>query len=106
MSNLKEEMQMIAFKIISEIGDSRSKYVESVRCAKEGNFDEASELLSQGKEAHLRASESHLSLVQKEASGEDLPFSLILMHAEDQMLTNESFKFVCEELIEVYKAIK
>lgn len=54
------------------------------------------ELLSQGHGPHT-------DLVQKEAAGEDAKMSLILAHAEDQMMSTEVFKVLAEEMIELYK---
>lgn len=102
MENTKEQMQMLAFQIIAYVGEARSKYIEAVKVAKNCDFEQAKEIIEEGRALHAKASHLHLDLVQKEALGEDLPFSLLLMHAEDQMLTNECFKFTCEELIEVY----
>lgn len=56
------------------------------------------ELLSQGHGPHT-------DLVQKEAAGEDAKMSLILAHAEDQMMSMEVFKVLAEEMIELYKKV-
>ena len=56
------------------------------------------ELLSQGHGPHT-------DLVQKEAAGEDAKMSLILAHAEDQMMSTEVFKVLAEEMIELYKKV-
>lgn len=93
----KTDMQMIAFQIIAQIGESRTQYMMALDHAKKGDFTLAHEAIASGKENHTKASTLHLDLVQQEAKGEDLPFSLILMHAEDQMLTNEAFKTMAEE---------
>lgn len=47
----------------------------------------------------------HTDLVQKEAAGEDAKMSLILAHAEDQMMSTEAFKVLAEEMIELYKKV-
>ena len=44
---------------------------------------------------------AHASLIQKEAAGEKSEFSLLLMHAEDQLMTTETLKIVAEEFIEL-----
>ena len=49
---------------------------------------------------------SHASLIQKEAPGEKLEFSLIIMHAEDQMMAAEPTKLLIEEMIEMFKQLK
>lgn len=56
------------------------------------------ELLSQGHGPHT-------DLVQKEAAGEDAKMSLILAHAEDQVMSTEVFKVLAEEMIELYKKV-
>ena len=45
---------------------------------------------------------AHASLIQQEAAGEKSEFSLLLMHAEDQLMTTETLKIVAEEFIEIY----
>nr|WP_274600925.1 PTS lactose/cellobiose transporter subunit IIA [Dorea longicatena] len=44
-------------------------------------------------------------MVQKEAAGEGAKMSLILAHAEDQMMSTEVFKVLAEEMIELYKKV-
>ena len=43
-----------------------------------------------------------MHMIQKEAAGEKSEFSLLLMHAEDQLMTTETLKIVAEEFIELY----
>lgn len=62
-------------------------------------LEEASEYLIKGHHAHT-------SLIQKEASGEKIEFSLIIMHAEDQMIAAETIKSLVEEMIDMYKELK
>jgi len=42
---------------------------------------------------------------EKEAAGEDAKMSLILAHAEDQMMSTGGFKVLAEEMIELYKKV-
>ena len=49
---------------------------------------------------------AHASLIQKEAAGEKVEFSLIIMHAEDQMMAAETTKLLIEEMIEMFKQLK
>ena len=58
-------------------------------------------VLSKLKPAHAQQTD----LVQKEAAGEDAKMSLILAHAEDQMMSTEVFKVLAEEMIELYKKV-
>ena len=61
--------------------------------------------LGQGDELLSQGHGPHTDLVQKEAAGEDAKMSLILAHAEDQMMSTEVFKVLAEEMIELYKKV-
>ena len=44
-------------------------------------------------------------MIQRESEGEAIPFSLLLVHTEDQLLAAEQFKILSEELINSYRRI-
>lgn len=94
-------MQEIAFQIIAAVGAAKSLYIEAIYLSREGKFEEARSKIAQGDKAREKSHYLHLDLVQKEADGEQLPFSLLLMHAEDQMLNAETIKLMAEEIIEL-----
>lgn len=101
-----EEMELICFNIISSVGAARSNYIEAIRKAKAGEFEKARELISEGEEMFVEGHHAHSELLQNEAAGKKAEFSLILMHAEDQLMSAEAFKIIAEELIDVYEKMK
>lgn len=106
MSEL-EQMQTTAFQIIAEVGSAKSMYMEAIRVAKEEkDFDGAREMIAEGEKLATSAHSHHFEIVQKEASGEQLPFSIMLMHAEDQLLTTEVVKSMALELIDVHQKLE
>lgn len=100
-----EDYEIIIFQMITNTGSAKSKYIEAVQRAKEGNYEEAEALIKEGTEMMLKGHQIHADLVQKEAAGESIQMSLILAHAEDQMMSAEVFKIMGEELIDLYKKI-
>ncbi len=94
---------MVIFEIITSVGNARSLYIEAIQEAKQGNFVRSEELLKEGEESFLKGHHAHGDLVQKEAAGEPAPTSLLLMHAEDQLMSAEGFRILAEEFIDVYK---
>jgi len=98
-----EGNELISFQIISAVGTARSMYMEAIAEAKAGNFENADNLMAEGGQVFLEGHKAHASLIQKEASGEKIDFSLILMHAEDQLMSAETFKIIASEIIEIYK---
>lgn len=93
------ELESVSFELISNVGIARSLLVEAMECAREEKFEEANKKVEEAEEAMVTAHHAHFGLIQKEANGENLPFSLILMHAEDQLLTTETLKLVVKEMI-------
>ncbi len=101
-----EGLELISFQIIAAAGTARSSYIEALQAAKEGRYDEAQEIIKQGDEAFVEAHHIHAELIQKFAAGEDPGANILLIHAEDQVMSAEVFKLLAEELIEVYKKLK
>lgn len=100
---MKEEMQAAAFQMIAQVGTAKSMYIEALQLAKKGDFEEAEKLFKEGDDTFSEGHKLHFDIVQKEAQGEDLPFSVLFMHAEDQLLSTETIKILVEEIIEIYK---
>lgn len=98
-----EDMELVSFQIIAAVGTARSMYIEAIQLAKKGDFDGAQQLIEEGSKVFLEGHRAHASLIQKEASGERITISLILMHAEDQLMNAETTKLMAEEIIELYK---
>ncbi|MFI3227773.1 MAG: PTS lactose/cellobiose transporter subunit IIA [Clostridia bacterium] len=100
-----EDLEMTCFEIITNVGSARSFYIEAIALAKQGKFDEADAAIKEGEEAFKAGHHAHVGLIQKEASGEPVQVSLILLHAEDQLMSAEGFKIVAVEFIELYKKL-
>lgn len=100
-----EELETSCFQIISNVGAARSSYIEAIQKAKTGDFDDARACIEEGKQQFLAGHEAHFALIQKEAGGEEIGSPLILIHAEDQLMSAEGFKIIAEELIAAYTRI-
>lgn len=100
-----EGIELISFKIIAAVGAARSNYVEAIRKAKASDFKSAEALLKEGEQIFLEGHKAHASLLQKEAGDGSVQLNLILMHAEDQMMSAETLKIVAEELIDVHQQL-
>lgn len=100
-----ENTETIAFKIIASVGTARSMFVEAIRKAKEGKREEALQLIEEGNSVFLEGHKAHMELVTKEAKGEDFNLSLLLVHAEDQLMSAETIRIISEEIIELYDRV-
>lgn len=101
-----ESLEMFCIQIISNVGLARSNYIEAINKAREEDFKGAEECIASGKEKFLKGHELHLELFKNEEnSNMSISTSVLLMHAEDQLMSAEGFKIIAEELIESYKRI-
>lgn len=100
-----EVLEQICVELISHVGVARSNYIEAIQKAKAGDYAEAEACMKAGKEEYLLGHDAHFELIQKEARGEHIQVPLILIHAEDQMMSAEAFQVIVEELIASYKKI-
>ena len=96
-------LELISFQIISAVGTARSMYIEAIQLAKEGMIAEAREQIVEGEKVFTEGHHAHAQLVQQEANGEKVEFQLLLMHAEDQLMSAEGFKIIATEFIDVYE---
>lgn len=101
-----EGLELTAFQIIAAVGTARSSYIEAIQKAKEGDFEGAEKLVKEGDEMFIEGHHAHAGLLQVEAdNGQGSAVSLIILHAEDQLMSAESFKTVALEFIDLYKRI-
>lgn len=100
-----EGIELASFQIISAVGMARSCYIESIKAARHGEFAHAQSLIEEGAEAFVMGHYAHAQLIQEEANGGDVQTTLLLMHAEDQLMSAETFKILANEMMETYKLI-
>lgn len=100
------EMELVAFEIISNVGMAKSLVIEAIREARTGAYESAEQKIKEAKEFLVTGHHAHAGLIQKEAAGEKLEFSLIIMHAEDQLMSTETIKDLAIEMIEMHKDLK
>lgn len=98
-----DDMELIAFEIISNVGMGKSLVIEAIRDARSGNYDLANHKIKEANEFFIKGHHAHTVLIQREASGEQLKFSLIIMHAEDQLISAETIRDLGIEIIEMHK---
>ena len=108
---MTEELELTLFQIITAAGGSKSSYIAAIQEAKEGNFRDAWQFVSDGDAFQSQAHDPHAKLLTQEAqlamegkNSADL-VCLLLIHAEDQMMSCEVFKQMAVEFIELYEKL-
>ncbi|MFA6940555.1 MAG: PTS lactose/cellobiose transporter subunit IIA [Clostridiaceae bacterium] len=98
-----EGLELLCFQLISAAGTARSCNIEAIQEAKKGNFEKAEELMKEGKSQFLNAHDVHNKLLQQKTSEGNMSGSILVMHAEDQLMSAEMFQILAKEFIYTYQ---
>ncbi|MBQ6819804.1 MAG: PTS lactose/cellobiose transporter subunit IIA [Clostridium sp.] len=93
-------MQLIMFG-----GDAKSNAMEAIAAAKSGNLELAKIKISNAEASLKQAHHSQTEMLTKEAQGENIEVSLLMVHAQDHLMTSISFIDLAKEIVEIYTRI-
>ncbi|WP_099221739.1 PTS lactose/cellobiose transporter subunit IIA [Listeria costaricensis] len=99
-------LELASFQIISAVGAARSSIIEAMQLARQRKFTEAYQKIDEANQFLSDGHKEHVKLIQQEADGDQVPFSLLFMHAEDQFMTTYSLRDVAYEMIALWKEMK
>ncbi|HEU7046911.1 TPA: PTS cellobiose transporter subunit IIA [Streptococcus pneumoniae] len=103
----QEELQVAAFEIILHSGNARSEIHEAFAKMREGSFDDAESKLNQSNEIILEAHHAQTKLLQEYASGVEIKIEIeiIMVHAQDHLMTTMTLLEVAKEMLALYKKV-
>ncbi|MCG8540336.1 MAG: PTS lactose/cellobiose transporter subunit IIA [Clostridia bacterium] len=96
-------IESIAMQIIINSGDARSNAFKALEHAKNGDFVGAENCLNEAKEKALDAHRAQTELLQKEASGDNMKVTLLMVHAQDHLMTSMLAKDLISEMVDLIK---
>ena len=102
----KEKVQEMAFEIIMNSGEARSLAMEAISEAKAGNFEAAHNMVNSAREEIGKAHKFQTTLIQAEASGEESPIGVLLIHSQDHLMTAMTVIDMAAEFVDLYETIK
>lgn len=100
-----DEQEQIVINLIVNSGSARSSAIEAIQYAKAGDLAKADESLQQAKETVNEAHHSQTELIQAEIRGEKAPLNLLMVHAQDHLMTSILARELIEEMISLYKRL-
>lgn len=99
----KEKVQSVSFQLIGAAGDAYSSFLMAVEKARENDFEAAEEMMKEGRQHLKEAHNVQTELLTAEAGGEELAYSIIMVHAQDHLMNAIMFEKIAGELIFLYK---
>ena len=100
-----EELQMAAFGIILSSGNARTLVHEAFAAMREGDYDKAEQLLEDANADMLEAHHAQTELLQQYASGVDINIEIIMVHAQDHLMTTMTLREVAIEMLALYRKV-
>ena len=103
---MDEKMVEVAMELIVGSGSARSYAMDAIRLAKEGNIEEAKETIKVAESELVNAHHIQTDLIQRTARGEDIEVSLLMVHAQDHLMTGMLAKDLAREIVELHEKLK
>jgi cellobiose PTS system EIIA component len=97
----KEELYNLSFQLILHSGNARSLAMEAIQIAKSKQFAESLEKLSEADSEFSHAHRFQTQLIQAEAAGKEFDLPIILIHAQDHLMTAMTLKDLAREIVEL-----
>ncbi|MGT2845947.1 PTS lactose/cellobiose transporter subunit IIA [Streptococcus massiliensis] len=99
-SNLESIMGLIMHG-----GDAKGKAIEAIKAAKGRNFELAEKKLQEANQSLLLAHQSQTEQLAKEAAGQGISVSLLMVHGQDHLMNAITFIDLAKEVVDVYREL-
>ncbi|BET40104.1 MULTISPECIES: PTS lactose/cellobiose transporter subunit IIA [Atlantibacter] len=96
-------LEEAVMEIIVNAGQSRSLCFEALHAARQGNFDEAKNLLREADGYSRQAHRMQTKLIEQDAGEAKQPMTLIMVHAQDHLMNSLLARELCEEILHLYQ---
>lgn len=101
-----EELEEVVMGLIINSGQARSLACGALKMAKQGDFESAKAMMDQSR---LALNEAHLvqtKLIEGDQGEGKMKVSLVLVHAQDHLMTSMLARELVTELIELHEKLK
>lgn len=99
------ESQEVAFTIILHSGNARSLVHEAMASMRTKSFDVVNEKFNEADEELLKAHQAQTSLLHRCSQGDQLEVQIIMVHAQDHLMTTMTLMEVAKEMEFIYKQL-
>lgn len=97
-----DENNELIMNLIINAGDAKSSAMEAIYAAKKRDFETAQNKLKEANSKINLAHNAQTDLLTAEANGDHTDVSLLMIHAQDHLMTALTFLELAKELVDVY----
>ncbi|MGX7025724.1 PTS cellobiose transporter subunit IIA [Vagococcus hydrophili] len=98
-----EELQVTAFEIILNSGNARTLIHEAFAAMRLKDFETADQKLTEANDSILIAHQSQTKLLKEYAGGKKIEMEIIMVHAQDHLMTTMTLLEVAKEMEFLYQ---
>lgn len=102
----QEHIQNVAFEIILHSGSSRTMIHEAFKMMRNNKFTNAADKLDEANEEVLLAHQTQTALLKQYSSGETVNMDIIMVHAQDHLMTTITLREVALEMLHLYEKLE
>lgn len=100
-----EGLELSIFNIISNGGNAKGLVYEAMEAAEKGDFEQADRLMNEADEFLKVAHQTQTELLQGEANGDKHDISLLMVHAQDHLMTSIEVRNLADVVIRMNKRL-
>lgn len=100
-----EGLELSIFNIISNGGNAKGLVYEAMEAAEKGDFEQADSLMNEADEFLKVAHQTQTELLQGEANGDKHDISLLMVHAQDHLMTSIEVRNLADVVIRMNKRL-
>ncbi|HHX70555.1 MAG: PTS cellobiose transporter subunit IIA [Miniphocaeibacter sp.] len=101
----EDDTEVVSFEIIIHSGQARTIIHEGFKLMREGNYEEADKKLDEANEEILQAHRAQTKLLQDFAAGKEVDMNVIMVHAQDHLMTTIALREVAVEMNVLYQKV-
>ncbi|KGY13997.1 molecular chaperone TorD [Vibrio tubiashii] len=100
------DLESTVMELIINAGESKSLAMQALSCAKKGEWEEVDQLLMESTAAAKRAHGVQTELIGLDEGQGKVPVNLVMVHAQDHIMTSMLARELIEELINVHRKLQ
>lgn len=92
--------------LLCQVGEARSSFMEAMREARNGQFEEANQLIHAGDNALKEVHKSQTELISFDEGAGKVPMTLILTHIQDHIMTTMLCRELVDEIVYIHQELQ
>jgi Phosphotransferase system cellobiose-specific component IIA len=98
-------IEEIAFEVINYAGEAKTLLMEAIAESEQNKFGSIDEKMKRANECLKRGEQAHFKVITEEARSQDVKVTMLLLHAEDLLISTETVRDLALQIIRINKRL-